>query len=164
MNDLLFNQNVTVTREELVDAASAYIGIPYCRNSSWIEWVSFAPVGRLSCFGLFLQVAKDVALLPSDFDICLSPENFGGRKKAAILHEILELNFDPVQHKEVGDVLILRFEGAKNPHHVALCSGPNEIIDACGRNAADTGFVARSRMDALMQRRIVQIWRLANLG
>lgn len=164
---------VKVTRAAVVEAASKYIGMPYTRSASWVGRVGDEHlynadgqlIGRTNCFALLLMVAIDVRWLPRDFDINLSPENFGGREPAKTLIEILHLNCTEIEVAAMrgGDVVLMQYKdiNPKNnePHHVALCVGANSFIHA---NEA-TGKVSEMSLDPLFATRITSAWRLKNV-
>ena len=170
---------LAVTPGEVVAQVSRYVGLPYVQSSTYVEWQSGVPVGRTNCFGLLLLTARELGLLPDDFDVNLSPATFGQSVEKTLI-EILHENFTLVglDAMAAGDVLLLRYRDRDarlvEPHHVAMCvkaraligepafySAP-EMIHAVNMTASGAGSVYRVQMDALFMGRVVSVWRMKN--
>lgn len=172
-DDLKF-RDVAVTREELVAAVKKYNGLQYRASGSW---VSCDPSGNLggwcNCYGVLLLAARDVGLVPADFDVNLSPARWG-QAEAKTLWEIINQNFTQVATVAesvtmcAGDVLLMRYRDVdprlNEPHHVGMCveestwGRPSKLLHA----SQGTGRVVICDLDRLFEQRIAGVWSLNN--
>jgi cell wall-associated NlpC family hydrolase len=122
----------------LITAARAYLGVP------------FAHQGRsrhgLDCIGLLVLAARDAgARIEDRADYPRDPNG--------LLPVELARQFDAVEDRQPGDLLLMRFAG--EPQHLALCAGDTVI-----HSYASIRRVVEHRIDAKWARRIVQTYRI----
>lgn len=181
---LKFNTETTITGQQIADAAKGYKGLKYVLGSTAIARSPTGIVtGYTNCYGLLLQIAKDLSLLPGNFDVNLPPQLYG-QSQAKSLLQILDLNFDKVSDMAVGDIILMAYKDVdpklNEPHHVGVVveSTPlytekmwhvdeitsdshyrYEIIHAIRPNG-----VVQQRLDALMAERVTGVWRIKSNG
>lgn len=182
---LKFNTETTITGQQIADAAKGYKGLKYVLGSTAIARSPTGIVtGYTNCYGLLLQIAKDLSLLPGSFDVNLPPQLYG-QSQAKSLLEILDLNFDKVSDMAVGDIILMAYKDVdpklNEPHHVGVVveSKENGFNIDVSRSGIGDGFaktyyveiihairpngVVQQRLDALMAERITSIWRIKNV-
>lgn len=124
--------------DALIAAARAYLGTP------------FAHQGRsrhgLDCVGLLVLAARDAgARIEDRADYPADP---GG-----LLPVELARQFDPVEAREPGDILLMRFAG--EPQHLALFTGGTVL-----HCYTTVRRVVEHRLDTRWARRVVQAYRI----
>lgn len=157
-----------ITGTHIAAAALEYKGLRYNLASTCI---ARSPTGLIdgytNCYGLLLQVAKDLALLPVEFDVNLPPQLYG-KSQAKTLVDILNLNFDKVSEPEIGDIVLMAYKDENprfnEPHHVGVITGHSgleyKMLHAVHSIGATDGGVIEQRMDALMKTRVDGVWRI----
>lgn len=170
---------VEVTRGQVYRAALNYVGVQYIKNGSYLKKrENGIAEGHTNCYGLFLQVAKDVGLLPENFDINLPPGKFDNQSPAKTLMQIIYKNFSRVGLTEMkeGDLILLcnrdTNPALREAHHVALCmvkAGPYggighapTMIHAFERRRGH-GVVCVQTMDALIMSRVESVWKIKGI-
>ncbi len=158
----------SIDPEQIAATALEYIGVPYNEGSTVLLRDSWGrPYGMTNCYGLFLQVAKVLMLLPEDFDVNIPPSKNKGGSRALTLTQIICTNFVRVGKHEMrsGDLIIMQYKDANphlnEPHHVALCIGEKEMIHAFEQRAG-MGAVCRQSINPLIYSRIAQVHRMKN--
>jgi cell wall-associated NlpC family hydrolase len=122
----------------LIDAARAYLGTPFMHQ------------GRsrhgLDCIGLLVCAARDAGAHIED------RTNYP-RDPNGLLPIELDRQFDAVDARMPGDILLMRFAG--EPQHIALYTGATLI-----HSYASIRRVVEHRLDIKWARRIVQTYRI----
>jgi cell wall-associated NlpC family hydrolase len=124
---------VSATRADVVDCARGYLGTPWVHQHR-------AKGQAIDCAGLVICVARDLGLVPADFDITGYGTSPDGTLLQACDGALQRIERDVMQP---GDVLALSF--STSPQHVAILGdyrhGGLSII-----HARNTGQPASSRV------------------
>ena len=139
-----------MTGAYVVKAARGWLGTPYLHQ------------GRLKgigvdCAGLIIAVARELGLLPPEFDVT----GYSRQPDGQLLSHC-DRHMRRVDEPQPGDVLITRFD--IDPCHLGFAAdyhipGHLSMIHAlCARSGR--GKVIEQRIDASMRRRLVAVYRL----
>lgn len=173
--------SVRVSTSQLAAAALQFETLAYSSQTRVWHNDSGQWQGMANCFGILLLAAREVALLPQDFDLNLSPTRFNGQRPAKTLWQILHHNFDEVEWKDAegksllqrADVLLFRWldvdQRLNEPHHVALHLGtrPHEpygrMLHALEGRSGGQDSIFQQRLSELDWRRIDRAFRLKGI-
>jgi hypothetical protein len=168
---------------KIIKAAQRYQGIPYSAHRNYLKESDGAldlAHSSMNCHGLLLFTARDLGLLPPDFNPNLL--RFAPRQPfTQALRQLLETNCRQISpsRARIGDILLLWYRDIPQnahlggPHHVALLTRrayrPDGFHTRFQRASlfhadSDAGCVIEEEIDALMRSRICSAWRLACLG
>ncbi|MBT9158862.1 MAG: Dipeptidyl-peptidase 6 [Dehalococcoidia bacterium] len=109
------------SRSEVVQAARAYIGTPYHHQGR--------SRAGLDCVGLIVAVAADIGLQShaQRFDI----QNYSRMPDGSLMTHFGQAAEAVLGKPQPGDILVFKF--LKQPHHLAIQSGPSRMVHAVER-------------------------------
>lgn len=141
-----------ITGAAIVSAARSWIGTPY-RHQHRERGVG------VDCAGLVIGVARQLCLVPPDFDI----SGYSRQPDGSLLGHCEQwMAAGDRQDIQIGDVLITRF--AQDPCHLGFAadyylSGHLSMIHALCRRGG-RGAVVEHRLDSTLRAKIVAVYRL----
>lgn len=137
---------MTVTRQQIVDAARSYIGVRYHHQGR--------SRAGLDCAGLLVCVARDIGLDTSEDLTGYARTPDGVALKTTLGRALREI---PIFAYSPGDVLLMRFE--RDPQHVA-------IVTDCGiiHSYLSARKVVEHRIDDVWRARILAAYELPGVA
>lgn len=132
-----------VTREQIVEAARAYLGVRWRHQGRTAQ--------GMDCLGLIVAVARDLGLPHVD------QTDYSRQPDGVRLRQELEAQMDRVETFQPGDVLMMRFD--LNPQHVALVTDRGII-----HSYAQARRVVEHGMDDLWRKRVISAYRFREVA
>lgn len=179
-NNLFFN-DVSITNDQVVEAALRHTGCEYCDDFNLITEIAGKKSGKCNCYGVLLSTARDLGLVDPDFDLNLTWKNFK-MDKPKIMWQIIHNNFIEVPKGDQSgrplvapaDVLLQRWHDQDSRlqavHHVAIHVGHRHdepygmMLHALDAESGGQDKIYVQRISELDWERIDSIWRLKGLA
>lgn len=134
-----------ISPQQVIDEARAWVGVPFLHQGRSRQGVD--------CIGLIIVVAKDLGLVPAEFD----SRNYGRAPgDGRLLVEIAERCAE-VTVAEPATLVVIRWN--RDPFHVAICTGPTLI-----HSNSTVGKVVEHGYRHPWPKLTVSIWRLPEVS
>jgi len=137
-----------MTREEIVDSARSWVGVPYLHQGRTRKGVD--------CIGLLACIAKQFQI--SDYD----ETDYGRRPSGLHMRRVLQDNLQPIALADLREADILHMATDNEPLHVAVVSRANPLYII--HSSSDFGKVIEQRLDDVYVRRLRACYRIPGIA